>query len=105
MVISVAQRLDRFSVLIGVALVVSACGGGGGDSSGSSSNNPVATPVSTIEPDRLVLEVQPIQVCDDGGIVCAQVEFSVPESSPSFLTWLWLVPLGRQVYRRVRQST
>ncbi|WP_193995404.1 zinc-dependent metalloprotease family protein [Leptolyngbya ectocarpi] len=38
--------------------------------SGSSSE---ATPVSS-EADRLALEIQPIQVCDDGGMVCAQVE-------------------------------
>ena len=62
-------RIGQFSGLVGVVLMVSACGsssgGGGGDS-------PPATPV--VESDRLVLEVQPIQVCDDGGIVCAQVE-------------------------------
>lgn len=39
---------------------------------GSSSE---ATPVSpTSDADRLVLEIQPIQVCNDGGLVCAQVE-------------------------------
>ncbi|MBT9312825.1 zinc-dependent metalloprotease family protein [Leptothoe kymatousa] len=50
--------------------MLSACsGGGGGDST-------EATTVSTVtESDQqLVLEVQPIQVCDDDGLVCAQVE-------------------------------
>ncbi|WP_163660261.1 zinc-dependent metalloprotease family protein [Adonisia turfae] len=57
----------RLTVLGSVAFVISSCTGGSG---GGSS----ATPVSISEPDQLVLEVQPIQVCDDDGIVCAQVE-------------------------------
>ena len=51
--------------LVGIALAVSACSGvtdGGG------------TLVADSESDRLNLNVQPIQVCDDDGIVCAQVE-------------------------------
>lgn len=48
-----------------MALVASACSGG----------SSAATPVSAAsQADQLVLEVQPIKVCDDGGIVCAQVE-------------------------------
>ncbi|MEM9487428.1 MAG: zinc-dependent metalloprotease family protein, partial [Cyanobacteria bacterium P01_F01_bin.116] len=66
--IPVAPRLGRFSALFAAALLASACGGGGG-----SSNNNTAVPIS--ESDQLVLQIQPIQVCDDGGIVCAQVEF------------------------------
>ncbi|MEM1252384.1 MAG: zinc-dependent metalloprotease family protein [Cyanobacteria bacterium P01_H01_bin.21] len=63
--------IGRFSVLFGTALIVSACGGGG-DSS-DDSDRPSARPISAS--DQLVLQVQPIQVCDDAGIVCAQVEF------------------------------
>ncbi|MEM9978351.1 MAG: hypothetical protein AAF808_12060 [Cyanobacteria bacterium P01_D01_bin.2] len=63
---SFTGRIGRLSGLVGVVLLVSACGSGGDDTS------PPATPV--VDSDRLVLEVQPIQVCDDGGIVCAQVE-------------------------------
>ena len=67
--------IGRFSLAVGVALVVSACRGGGDTTGGSStSGGAVSTPVSNSS-DRLVLEVQPIQVCDDAGIVCAQVEF------------------------------
>lgn len=55
--------IGRLSIAVGMALMASAC-------SGSSSE---ATPVSN-EADRLALEIQPIQVCDDGGMVCAQVE-------------------------------
>ena len=73
-----ASLIGRVSLVVGVALVVSACRGGGdtigggttgGDSTG---DGVVSTPVSSS--DRLVLEVQPIQVCNDAGIVCAQVE-------------------------------
>ena len=63
----------RFSVLFSVALLASACGGGGGGGSGNSTSSNTVTPISAS--DRLVLQIQPIQVCDDGGIVCAQVEF------------------------------
>lgn len=66
--IPVAPSLGRFSVLFATALLASACGGGGGGN-----NNNTAVPIS--ESDRLVLQVQPIQVCNDGGIVCAQVDF------------------------------
>ena len=59
-------------MLAGVALVLSACSGGGG---GDGDGQPGGTPVSRDESDELVLQVQPIQVCDDDGIVCAQVEF------------------------------
>ncbi|MEL6333170.1 MAG: zinc-dependent metalloprotease family protein [Cyanobacteria bacterium J06626_26] len=75
-----ASLIGRVSLVVGVALVVSACRGGGdtigGSTSGgdSTSDGVVSTPVSSSS-DRLVLEVQPIQVCDDAGIVCAQVEF------------------------------
>lgn len=55
--------LGRFSIAIGIFFAISACSGEG------------ETAVPESEPDQLTLEVQPIQVCDDGGIVCAQVEF------------------------------
>lgn len=65
-----SSLLGRFLILVSVTLAASACGSGGG------SDRPTpSVPVSVSESDRLVLEVQPIQVCDDGGIVCAQVEF------------------------------
>ena len=64
---SFVGRIGQFSGLVGVVLMVSACGSSGGDST-----SPPATPV--VESDRLELEVQPIQVCNDDGIVCAQVE-------------------------------
>ena len=73
-----ASLIGRVSLVVGVALVVSACRGGGdtigGGTSGgdSTGDGVVSTPVSSS--DRLVLEVQPIQVCNDAGIVCAQVE-------------------------------
>ena len=63
--------VGRFSILVGVALMASACGGGTSD---GSSDPPTATPISDRESDQLVLQVQPIQVCDDDGFVCAQVE-------------------------------
>ncbi|MEO0433936.1 MAG: zinc-dependent metalloprotease family protein [Cyanobacteria bacterium J06656_5] len=74
-----ASLIGRVSLVVGVALVVSACRGGGDTIGGSTSGGDstgdgvVSTPVSSS--DRLVLEVQPIQVCNDAGIVCAQVEF------------------------------
>lgn len=78
-----ASLIGRVSLLVGVALVISACRGGGDTvggvptggsaSDGDSSGGVVSTPASSS--DQLVLEVQPIQVCDDAGIVCAQVEF------------------------------
>ncbi|MEA5464023.1 zinc-dependent metalloprotease family protein [Leptothoe sp. PORK10 BA2] len=56
--------------------MASACGGGGGGGGGDgTSASGGGVTVSTSAADRLVLEVQPIRVCDDGGIVCAQVEF------------------------------
>lgn len=73
-----ASLIGRVSLVVGVALVVSACRGGGDTIGGSTSGGDstgdgvVSTPVSSS--DRLVLEVQPIQVCNDAGIVCAQVE-------------------------------
>ena len=73
-----ASLIGRVSLVVGVALVVSACRGGGDTIGGSTSGGDstgdgvVSTPVSAS--DRLVLEVQPIQVCNDAGIVCAQVE-------------------------------
>ena len=73
-----ASLIGRVSLVVGMALVVSACRGGGdtigGGTSGgdSTGDGVVSTPVSSS--DRLVLEVQPIQVCNDAGIVCAQVE-------------------------------
>lgn len=63
--------IGRLSALVGAALVTTACGGGGG----SGGSPPTATPVLTDTSEPLVLEVQPIQVCDDAGFVCAQVEF------------------------------
>lgn len=74
MVITAARRslVGKFSLLIGFALTVSACSGGSG---GGGNDGAAATPVSATEADQLVLQVQPIQVCDDNGIVCAQVEF------------------------------
>ena len=61
----------RVPALVGISFLVAACGG-----SAASDNNPSpATPVSLNQSDRLVLEVQPIQVCDDSGFICAQVEF------------------------------
>ncbi|MEM9976042.1 MAG: zinc-dependent metalloprotease family protein [Cyanobacteria bacterium P01_D01_bin.2] len=73
-----ASLIGRVSLVVGVALVVSACRGGGdtiggGSTSGGDSTGGGVVPVSS-SPDRLVLEVQPIQVCNDAGIVCAQVE-------------------------------
>ncbi len=76
--IPAAQRLliGRVSALVGVALVVSACSGSGsGGGGGDNGNGSTTTPVSISESDQLVLEVQPIQVCNDAGIVCAQVDF------------------------------
>ncbi|MGD1953173.1 MAG: zinc-dependent metalloprotease family protein [Leptolyngbyaceae cyanobacterium] len=67
-----SSLIGRFSVLVGTAVIVSACGGGD-SSSNESDRSPAATPISAS--DQLVLQVQPIQVCDDAGIVCAQVEF------------------------------
>ncbi|MEM6255566.1 MAG: zinc-dependent metalloprotease family protein [Cyanobacteria bacterium P01_D01_bin.156] len=65
--------MGQSSLLLGMALVLSACGSGSG---GGSSSDSTATTVSTFsQSDQLVLQVQPIQVCDDGGIICAQVEF------------------------------
>ena len=61
----------RVPALVGISFLVAACGG-----SAASDNNPSpTTPVSLNQSDRLVLEVQPIQVCDDSGFICAQVEF------------------------------
>ena len=61
----------RVPALVAISFLVAACGG-----SAASDNNPSpATPVSLNQSDRLVLEVQPIQVCDDSGFICAQVEF------------------------------
>ncbi len=56
-----------------MALVTVACGSGGDSGSGGSPSP--AIPVSTSDSEPLVLEVQPIQVCDDAGFICAQVEF------------------------------
>lgn len=79
MVITLARSnplRNRLVILTSIAMVASACGGGGGGGGGSSDGDtPTATPVSISQSDQLVLEVQPIQVCDDAGIVCAQVEF------------------------------
>ncbi|MEO0395373.1 MAG: zinc-dependent metalloprotease family protein [Cyanobacteria bacterium P01_A01_bin.137] len=73
-----ASLIGRVSLVVGVALVISACRGGGdtsgGGSTGGSASDSSGTPVSSSS-DQLVLEVQPIQVCDDAGIICAQVEF------------------------------
>ncbi len=78
--------IGRFSLVVGVALVVSACsgGGGGGTSGGGTTGGGTGgtgggttgggITVAATASDQLVLEVQPIQVCDDAGIVCAQVE-------------------------------
>ncbi len=73
----VGRLVGRFSLLVSVTLAISACGsdGGGSSSNGGSSSSPAITPVLFSEAEQLVLEVQPIQVCDDDGIVCAQVEF------------------------------
>lgn len=50
-------------------------GGGTGGSAGGSQNSPSIVQASSVDTsNRLVLEVQPIQVCDDDGLVCAQVE-------------------------------
>ncbi|NEQ49793.1 MAG: hypothetical protein F6K11_06610 [Leptolyngbya sp. SIO3F4] len=78
MVITAARSsfIGKLSLLVGVALTISACGGGGGGGGSSdNSSETSATTVSVTESDQLVLEIQPIQVCDDNGIVCAQVEF------------------------------
>ena len=61
----------RVPALVGISFLVAACGG----SAASDNNLSPATPVSLNQSDRLVLEVQPIQVCDDSGFICAQVEF------------------------------
>lgn len=53
-----------------MAVVLSACSGSGG----GSSDDTATTVASISQADQLVLEVQPIQVCDDAGFVCAQVE-------------------------------
>lgn len=62
----------RSSLLLGLTLVLSACGGGGGGS--NTDGGDTVDLVSASQQDQLVLEVQPIQVCDDVGLVCAQVE-------------------------------
>lgn len=77
MVTKIASRnllINRFAMVVSVALVASACGNGGGSRSSDDDGVPVM-PVSLSDSEQLVLEVQPIQVCDDDGIVCAQVEF------------------------------
>ena len=64
--------MRRMPALVGITFLITACGGGGAASDDSSSP---ATPVSLSQSDMLVLEVQPIQVCDDTGFICAQAEF------------------------------
>jgi Metallo-peptidase family M12B Reprolysin-like len=54
-------------LLTGLALVLSACSGGS-DSGGGGVGTPVAS-----SGDQLV--IQPIQVCDDAGFICAQMDF------------------------------
>ncbi|WP_152532234.1 hypothetical protein [Leptolyngbya sp. Heron Island J] len=63
--------ITRLPVLAGITVMVAACGG---NAASDDSSSP-ATPVSLRQSDMLVLEVQPIQVCDDTGFICAQVEF------------------------------
>ncbi|MEM9805280.1 MAG: zinc-dependent metalloprotease family protein, partial [Cyanobacteria bacterium P01_D01_bin.56] len=63
--------IGQSSLLLGMAVVLSACSGSG---SSSGSDETATTVASISQADQLVLEVQPIQVCDDAGFVCAQVE-------------------------------
>jgi Metallo-peptidase family M12B Reprolysin-like len=55
-------------LLTGLALTLSACSGGGGTNIGGGGGTPPVTGA-----DQVV--IQPIQVCDDSGFICAQMDF------------------------------
>lgn len=75
--LKINSLVSRWPLLIGVTLVVSACGGSASGSTETDVDTGIApvSNVETVDSDRFVLEVQPIRVCDDGGIVCAQANF------------------------------